>query len=267
MKTQGLRLLAVMAVLSVAGAAFGQGLYTESTTTGGPIGDRVETGKAYFMPKMVRMEHGEEGNFMIFRMDQQTIYDVNAAEKTYSATTFDEWEARMKGLNSKMDARRAEMQKRLESMPEEQRKMVEKMMGDRMAGGAGKEVKTEVTKTGEKKSVSGYSCSKYSITKDGKETIAVWATPDIRGFESMKKDYAEFARRFSSISMPGAKSLAEAILQIQGFPMEMDHADGIKMVVTKAEPKTIPVSMFEVPAGYTKVKNKLMEADEQQKGE
>ena len=49
--------------------------------------------------------------------------------------------------------------------------------------------------------------------------------------------------------------------------MEMDHADGIKMVVTKAEPRTIPASMFDVPAGYTKVKSKMLEADEQEKGE
>ncbi len=267
MKTQGLRLLAVMAVLSIAAAAFSQGLYTESSTSGGPAGDRVESGKAYFMPKMIRMEQGDEGNAMIFRMDRQTIYDVNAAEKTYSETTFDEWEARMKGLNSKMDARMAEMRKRLESMPEEQRKMVEKMMGDRMAGAAGKEVKMDVTRTGEKKSVSGYACTKYSITNNGKESIAVWATRDIKGFESMKKDYAEFARRFSSISMPGAKSLAEAILQVEGFPMEMDHADGIKMVVTKAESRNIPAALFEVPSGYTKVKSKMLEANEQEKGE
>ncbi len=267
MKSQGLRLLAVAAALSVASAAFGQGLYTESTTSGGPLGDRVEPGKGYFMPKMIRFEHGEDGDATIFRMDKQLIYEVNAADKTYSETTFDEWEARMKGLSSKMDARMAEMQKRLESMPEEQRKMVEQMMKGRMGAASGKDTKIDVTKTGEKKSVSGYSCTKYSITHDGKESIAVWATRDIKGFDNMKKDYVEFTHRFTSIVMPNAKSLAEAILKVDGFPMEMDHADGIKMVVTKAEPQAIPGAMFEVPAGYTKVKSKMAETEEKDKGE
>jgi hypothetical protein len=37
-------------------------------------------------------------------------------------------------------------------------------------------------------------------------------------------------------------------------------------VVTKAEPKAISQSEFEVPSGFTKVKSKLTEAEEKEKG-
>jgi len=264
MKTLLLRLLAP--VLLMLNAAFGQGLYTESTTSGGPLGDRVMKGLSYYMPRMIKAVSDDEGNAMVFRMDRQVVYEVHPKDKTYSETSFAEWETKMKGLNSKMDVRMAEMQKRMESMPEEQQKMMEQMMGGRMAGAASKEAKMDVIKTGEQRSVAGYTCTKYSVTEDGKEVLAVWATKDVKGFDAMKKDYEEFSRRFMAVNIRSARSMTEAIKKIEGFPMEMDFAEGMKTVVTKAEPKAISQSEFEVPSGFTKVKSKLTEAEEKEKG-
>ena len=70
----------------------------------------------------------------VFRLDKQMMYTINDKEKTYSSVTFDQLEGSMKSLGSKMDEHMAGLQKKMESLPPDQRKMMEQMMGDKMPG-------------------------------------------------------------------------------------------------------------------------------------
>jgi hypothetical protein len=258
------RIVAVVAALFVAAVAYGQGLYWESGASGGALGDRVISTQNFYMPHMFKSATPDMGNVVIVRLDKKMIYQVDSNEKTYSEMTFEEWEAQMKKMGQKMDSRMDELRKKMESMPEEQRKMMEQMMGSQMAGKQ-KDGKVDVVKTAESKKIAGYGCMKYSVTKDGKETIALWATKDLKGYDMMRKDMEEFTSRMMSTDAMGIKSYTEAIKKVDGFPMQTDMPNGIKMEVTKVERKAIATNEFEVPSGYSKVKPKSMDDKESDK--
>jgi hypothetical protein len=258
------RIVAVAAAVVIAVAAYGQGLYWESSTSGGALGDRAISSQSYYMPHMFRSEAKDMGDITIVRLDKKMIYQIDTNEKTYSEMTFDEWEAQMKKMGAKMDARMDELKKKMENMPEQQRKMMEQMMGAQMAAKT-KDAKIDVVKSGESKEISGFGCTKYSITKDGKETLTLWVTKDLKGYDNMRKDMEEFTSRMMASDFQGMKSYADAIKKVDGFPMETDMQGGLKVEVTKLERKNIPASEFEVPAGYTKVKSKMMDEKESDK--
>jgi hypothetical protein len=259
------RIVAVVSALFVGVIAYGQGLYWESGTSGGALGDRVIAAQNYYMPHMFKTATADMGGFVIVRLDKKMIYQVDANEKTYSEMTFEEWEAEMKRMNEKMNAQMDELKKKMEGMPEEQRKMMEAMMGDKTAGDKSKDGKIDVTKTAESRKIAGYGCTKYSVAKDGKETIALWATKDLKGYDAMRKDMEEFTSRMGTSDFQGMKSYAQAITKVDGFPMEADMQGGIKMQVTKVERQNLPANEFEVPSGYTKVKPKMMDEKESDK--
>ena len=109
---------------------YSQGLYWESKTTAG----RGEwTSKSYYMPKMFKIVSGEGNEEMLFRLDQEKVYRMNPSQKTYTEMTFDELENSAKSMQSKMDARKKEMEERLKQMPEAQRKQMERMLPGMMS--------------------------------------------------------------------------------------------------------------------------------------
>ncbi len=257
------RIVSMVAALFVAVIAYSQGVYWESTTSGGALGDRVIASQSYYMPHMFKSTTVDMGNVLIVRLDKKMIYQIDKNEKTYSETTFDEWEARIKAMGQKRDAQMDDLSKKMEEMPEEQRKMMEQMMGAQMAAKKGTDAKVEVKKTGESKKIAGFGCTKYSVTSDGKETIALWATKDLKGYDAMRKDMEEFTARMTTSDFQGMKSYAEAIKKVDGFPMQTDLQGGIKVEVTKVERKEIAANEFEVPGGFTKVAPKGMEDDKE----
>ncbi|MEW6511279.1 MAG: DUF4412 domain-containing protein [Bacteroidota bacterium] len=248
------RTIAVGAASLLAVSLFAQGMYTESTTSGGPMGDRTIQSKSYMMPRMFRHESGD-GKVMIVRLDKELVYWVDPADKTYSESTFKEIEESMKKAGAQMDKRMAEMEEKMKDMPPEQRAMMEKMMGG-MMGGKSKDAKVEVTGPGEKKSIGGYNCAKYTVSSDGKEMMTLWVSKDVRGFESLKKDWEEYSRRMAQLTPGVGKAMAEAFKKLDGYPIQTEMM-GVTTVVTKVEKHTTPPSQFEVPAGYTKTDSPL----------
>lgn len=248
--------MAVLVVFGLTAPAVAQGLYWESTMTGGPIGERTE--EMWAVPKMMMGVTKETGETFIVRLDKELFITIDPKEKTYSEMTFAEMEGMMKKMGGRMDARMAEMQKKLAEMPEEQRKMVEKMMSSKMPGTA-KDAKVEVENTGDKKTINGFACTKYAVTQDGKEAMTLWVTKSVKGFESMRKDWQQFSERMMAMNPMGGKGLGEAFKKIDGFPIQTEMGQGMTSTVTKIEEKTAPASAFEVPAGYKKVNPKMMD--------
>lgn len=243
------RLTGLLLAFGIAVAAYAQGAYWESQASGGPLGDKVITQKMFYMPKMARTVDSESGQIVIIRLDREMIYTVDPGKKEYSQMTFVEMEKSMKKMNDKM----AEMQKKMEGMPPEQRKMLEQMMG-----GKNQDAAATVTPSNEKRTISGYSCTKHVVNQDGKEIMTVWATKDIKEFEGMRKDWEQFTRRLMSMSPGPARRIADAFQKIQGFPVEVDMEQGMKNVVTKFEKHNTPAGEFEIPSGYTKVDKGFM---------
>jgi hypothetical protein len=249
------RLSAVALVVSVLGAAaFGQGIVWQTKIVAN--GHEMTT-TTYYLPKKIKTTNEGGTDFSVIRLDQEKIYNIDGKEKTYSIMTFAELEKMGKKMNAQMD----ELQAKMKDMPEEQRKMMEKMMGGSMMGGK-KEAKIEVVKTGEKKTISGFACSRYNVKQDGKETISLWVTPDVKAYAAMKQDMADQAKRMAALTPSGLKGLAEAMQKVEGFPIETEMGTLMKSTVLKIETKNVSASEFEVPAGYTLVKNKMQEAEE-----
>ena len=244
--------LTALFVLGLTVTVSAQGLYWESTMNGGPISERHE--QMWVVPKMMKGVTQETGETFIIRMDKELFITIDPKEKTYSEITFDDMEKMMKKVNPKI----AEMQKKLAAMPEEQRKMMEKMMGGAMSG-MGKEAKVDVKGTDESKEISGFPCTKYVVTQDDKEMMTFWVTKSVSGFESLRKDWEELSKRMMAMNPMGNKGLGEAFMKIDGFPIQTEMSQGITNTVTKVEKKTAPAGEFEVPAGYKKVKSKMME--------
>jgi hypothetical protein len=248
------RLAATLFIFCFVPSLFAQGLYWESNTSGGPMGNTQRLSKLYAMPKMFRQEEAS-GDVFIVRLDKNEVFMIKPADKTYSVLTFAELEEGMKQMGSQANAKMAELRKQMKDMPEEQRKAMEKMMGSMMGGGQGDEP-LKVTGPGERKTVNGYGCSKYVVTSGTDEIMTLWLTRDVKELDAMKKDWKEFSQRMASLIPGRGKAMAEAFKKIEGFPMETNMG-GITTVVTKLEKQSTPVSAFEVPSGYTKTESPL----------
>jgi hypothetical protein len=89
-----LRLTGLCLTLLLAGSVFSQGLYWESTTSGGPMGDKENVSQNYAIQKMFKLVNPLMT--MIFRMDKEAIYTINPEEKTYTEMTFAQMESMAK---------------------------------------------------------------------------------------------------------------------------------------------------------------------------
>ncbi len=248
--------LAFVLLLSIAACALSQGLYWETKTTGSGLGGKDILAKSYYVHNMFKHTgEGKDGSTII-RLDKKMFVIIRDEEKTYSEITFDELKATLAKAGSKMSEMMKQMQEKMKDMPEEQRKMMEKMMAEKMPT-AQAEAKVDVTPTGEKKSVGGYSCSGYVMKSGTREIMKLWTTEGVNGYQPMSSDLRELGSLLASLNPTHGNTLAEGMKKIKGFPIETDMM-GTITTVTKVENRAIPASEFDVPAGYTKVKNDMM---------
>jgi len=243
--------LSLFALLFLTSTAPAQGLYWESTSTGGAQGDRVVPSKSAFMPKKLRHENPDM--VVIIRLDKELMYLMKPKEKTYSEVSFALLEEKMKAVSGISDTQRAEIEKRLKDLPPAQRKIAEDAIAKGPLGKK-KDSKIEVLSTSEKKTVAGKSCTKAVATEDGKEILTAWATKDLKNFDALQKDWKDVSKRLFSSNPVFGSGVGEAMQKIDGFPLESE-LKGVKMVVTKLEEKGIPDAEFEVPAEYKKGKS------------
>jgi hypothetical protein len=240
-------LLLLVTLIVVTHGLLAQGLYFESVLKGGPFTDKGQIAKTYLMPKMMKYVNAEDQDFMVLRGDQQKMISVNSKAKTYWERTFVEMEKSTKAASEKMDAQLAELQAQMKDIPEAQRKMMEGMLG---AQAGGKPGVVQMSKTGETRKISGFSCTKYVAKEGTKELMTIWATKEIKGFEPLRKDYEELSRRMTSMNPRFMKGLIDAMFKIEGFPIQTDWGE-MSTVVTKVEQRSTPESEFAVPAGYS----------------
>jgi hypothetical protein len=233
------------AVVSVAwaSAAAAQGLYWESTVSG--IGSEARTAQIYSMPKMMKVLQAD-GKAVILRADQNKFITVDTKKRTYREMSFAEMESAAKSMQGQMELVRAEMEKRMKEMTPEQRAMMEKMLPKAPGAAAAAVV---VKNTGETKTISGYACTKYVATENGKPMLVAWTTKDVKGFETLRDDWLAYQKRLVGTNPTLGSAMVDAYAKIDGFPMETEMG-GIKTVVTKVEARSTPATEFEVPAGY-----------------
>jgi hypothetical protein len=209
--------------------------------------------KGLYMPGMFRQEN-EDGRVSILRLDKELMISIDPAKKTYSETTFKELETQVKQGRMKSDVA---MKMRLAEMPPEQRKMIEERMG--AMTGHHVEAKVEIVETGKQRTIDGYSCKGYRLMRDGTEIEMVWATKDIPNFAVVRKDFQRIASFFTSLT--GGRGAFASLEKIDGFPIERSGTTDTRERITKIQKGSFPVSVFEIPPGYTKEKSQSEEDD------
>lgn len=251
MKRRQLKLWASLAIsVAACSMALSQGFYAESSSSDEP--EQVTT--IYYMPKMLKTVDGNGSSFTIFRFDKETMYTIKPEERTYTAVTFDEMKAMMTKARAGMDEF---MAKQLESATPEEKERIKESMAMMSPQGASRQPVQQVVATGEHKTISGYACEKYIVKRDGKEVETIWATKNVGEFKSMKRDLQDISDRLASTL--GIKNGVDGwYKEIDGFPIQTE-SDGSVETVTKLQRKSIPLSEFEVPAGYTKEEDEMME--------
>ena len=225
--------------------SFAQGIHWLSTSQGigGP-----HTEENFAMPKMIKVvRSGNNGgsSVIIVRLDKNLLWILSPEKKTYSEITFDE----LAVMAQKGKERMAAMKEKMKDMPEEQRTMMEKMMGGAM------DQSIDVKKTGEKKSIAGHSCTKLVALRGGKDFMTMWIADDVKGFKPLIADWRESAERMSSIGSSVLKDMNKIYDSIDGFPMEttvsmMDRS--MTTTVSMVEQRTTPETQFEIPDGYSR---------------
>ena len=239
---------ALALVICLSAQAFAKGLYWESIHTGR---DGTENGvsKFYYIPRMYKTVTKDGKSSVIIRLDKEKMLMLDHKKKTYQEMTFDEMEAMMKGVSSKMQEVTKQMEKELAGMPAEQRKMVEQMMGKNPM--VKQETQTVVKKTGETKNISNYACTKYILKEGDKDVATIWATKDIGDFKAMQQDMEEFGKRMATMMPQNLASQVErSMAMIDGFPVRTEMRDGTTITVTSVEKRSAPASEFEAPSEY-----------------
>lgn len=241
-------MIAVGFCVAWASVALGQGLYWETTTTG--AGKDARASQTYAMPKMMKIVNSD-GQVLIFRSDQDKFVSIDPKKQVYHEMAFSEMESAAKSAQAQMETARAQMEKRMKGVSPEQRSMMEKMMPKMPGAEAAKASQVVVKNTGEAKKISGYACTKYVATEDGKTVLVAWTTKDVKGFQDLRDDLLALQKRFARANRAFGSGVADAYAKIEGFPMETEMGD-IKTLVTKVEARTTATSEFDVPAGYKK---------------
>jgi hypothetical protein len=184
---------------------------------------------------------------------------VNEADKSYSEITPED----MKRFREQLESRRAQMEEHLKTMPPEQRKRIEEAMGPKMVAGAGP-TKLPVLKferTGEKKTINGFSCDTYHVLEDGtpkeEDCIAPWSSSVLQrsDFAGLRKFAEDMAKSSGTMSPGGGRQMFEQFDKYPGFPvlrhpLDPGHHDDEQLKSVKRGP--IPAASFTPPAGFTK---------------
>jgi hypothetical protein len=197
---------------------------------------------------------------MIFDGASKKFLIVNDRDKSYSEIT----EEDMKKMSERVAAMRAQAAERMKSLPPEQRKKMEAMMGSMGGMGPGKQPDYKFERIGDKKTVNGFACETYRMLEDGKAVEELCISPWSAGL--VKKGDFEGLRKFAegmAESFKGAMSqdrnwfMMKKFESFPGFPITRTLlGEGGKRTeveqVKSVKRGSIAGSMFSVPAGYTK---------------
>ncbi len=222
-------------------------------------------------------ESGNQPGEMIFLGGKNELLMIDHKRRNYMAIN----EEQMLALASKMEQAMAEYQKMLANVPPAQRKMMEKMMGNRMPQGMGSstpESAIEIKETGEKENINGYPTRKYEIHRNGSLQQEQWVTDwsNMEGSEEFAQAFEGLASLFNQFMKSMTQGPMGAIMaqrlnpnswltqmeKTGGFPVmtRIYGADGKLTRETKiigAEKKDIDASEFSVPKKYKRQKMEM----------
>jgi len=253
-----LRLL-TLAALSMAAPTLQAGAVMETVIRDpdNPAASGV-TVTTYAQDGRMRVEQASGESLMIFKDD--VIYNVSPKDKTYVALD----RAAIKRMADQLAPAMKQMQEQLANMPPEQRAQMEKMMGGRMAGMMD-EKPQEIRRTGRAGKAAGHACTYVEVHEGGvlSDEFCVVAASAMKGSQDLliaaKKVSALMQEMLSALNAPWLKQIADRQAnyeKIGGVPVLTRHfVDGAPVyesTLKALRSETLPATLFDVPAGFTK---------------
>ena len=211
----------------------------------------------------MRMENptGRERTVIIDAAGKRLMM-VNDDAKTYTEIT----EADMKRFGEMIAQRRAMMEEKMKTMPPEQRKKMEAMMGGLTGTKDGKPRELKFDRLGQKKTINGFSCDMYRVLEAGtpkeEDCLAPWSASLLQrsDFAGLRK-FAEQMAKDSGAAGAGSQQMFEQFDKYPGFPVSrhpLDPANQPDEQLKSLKRGSIPATTFAVPAGFTKTASPMM---------
>jgi hypothetical protein len=238
--------------------AQGQGILIvqKETANGQSSTNQIQLDKTH-----MRAESKASGSPMAFVFDgqKQVAYMIDVSKKTYTELS----KSDLEGMRGQMDAAMAQLQKQLESLPPQQRQMMEQMMRGRggVPGAAAPQVpKVEYRPAGSDK-VGQWSCTKYEGYVGQQKTTEV-CTVDPKDLGLTPSDF-DVARQFAEFMKTMAPQAVDrfpvnggAQEGFNGIPVRRtSYRNGAVETVselTQVSHQSFPASTFEPPSDYQK---------------
>jgi hypothetical protein len=193
----------------------------------------------------------EGGNSSILLPDKKVIVLIDNEKKQYSEMPmdFDKMLEQASASAAGDDPEKAEAMKK---MPGFMKNMMKGVMGNMSA---------KVTDTGETKKIGDWNCRKYLIEMDmgmGKSSAEAWATEDLKVNPVMAFTMANGMMA----SQPGFDKIMKEMQKVKGvivYQTATAKMMGAEVTSTtevlECTDKAAPAGIYDIPAGYKKVKN------------
>jgi hypothetical protein len=243
-------LCAVLLCASAASASDDLTIVSKHTAFGQP----EETITSYLGSEHVRVASGG-GRETLVDLKTGTITNLDTNKKTYYLVTKQDMEDLAAKIQEKMNT-------------PEQKKRMEMMQG----AIANVTNSIEVKKTGVTKKIAGYKCEEWAITASTISTTKECASTDLKYPQRSFDTYKEFTQKLAS-SMTAlqparvGESMVDKMKEIKGYPiatsMTVEFGGNKRTSETEAveiKKGSIPASVWEVPAGFTKIDNPMLKA-------
>ena len=232
----------------------------------------MQTMKMYISGKKINMDifSEEQKGGTIFRGDKDLFWAIDHQKKEYTEIT----KEMMEQMGQSMGAAFKQMEEQMANMPPEQRAMMEQMMKGQMQmmSQTASEPAT-LKKTGEKKKVSGYSCTKYEQYRGKEKVREMWMTDwknikngkeALEAFEAMNKFFKGLIEAYKDSPfaqmLDNPYSLAN---ELNGFPVLTTEIEGgvatHETLFKNIQNVSIPGDKFNPPQGYTINKPEMKE--------
>jgi len=248
-----------LAALALAGAvpALADDLTIVSRVTQG--NEPPTTATSYLASDHVRVVQGDGREFMAdLKTGDMTM--VDGKRKQYSVITRQDMEqlkARMQQQMNSPEMQRA--QEQMKNLPPEVQKKMQAAMGGLMSA-------VTVQKTGTARKIAGYACENWTVAfgqlSKTEQCMSTELPLPMQAWDSYR-DFADSMMGMMGAMGPMAKGLAEMrekMKDMKGFPLSIKTTTSVmgrqtttttEVVEVKRGP--VPASVWQVPAGYTKV--------------
>ena len=217
---------------------------------------KSNTSVTYMSKDHVRIAHGD-GKETILDAATSQMTAIDNAKKTYYVTTRED-----------LDKFAATMQEKMNSP---KMKRAQEAMKNQPALAAMFEV--DVKNTGVSRRVAGYGCKVWTVTVGNMSTTEECLTNDLplpMQLWEMYRKYSEGMQNMMSSMGPMGASMTrmqDQMKKMKGYPIAsrtnvdvMGHKSVIMSELVGVKRGPIPASMWEIPAGYTRVDNPTLKA-------